>query len=75
MKKETPVTENPSAVALQAVENAQSAGYSYLEKAILFFDATYPGHFATSDELLDALMDAELPEEVLAACGIIPGWW
>ena len=66
------MTVNPSPVALQAVADAQSAGYSYLEGAILFFDAANPGSFATADELLDALMEAELPEEILVATGIVP---
>ena len=66
------MTVNPSAVALKAVADAQSAGYSYLEGAILFFDAANPGSFATADELLDALMEAELPEEILVATGIVP---
>jgi hypothetical protein len=54
------------------VADAQSAGYSYLENAILFFDAANPGSFATADELLDALMETELPEEILVATGIAP---
>jgi hypothetical protein len=38
----------------------------------LFFDAANPGCFATTDELLDALMEAELPVEILVATGIVP---
>jgi hypothetical protein len=66
-----PPSGGPSPIALQAAAEARAAGYGYLELAIYTFDAFNFGRYATADALMEALMEAELPEEVLGATGIL----